>query len=118
MKRNADMQVPYNDNGDLMHHAAGDVQWKSNDEFEATLTLTGTERGRSAAIFRWVDSDTGRHYPMFMTDVARLLMLGRVESGGVARGRWYVVKRGQNYGITPAEATKTTTEAPAEVSAA
>lgn len=112
MKRNPDLTVPFNARGDLMHTvAAKDTpEWRINDEFSATLKLVGVERGRSAAFFKWhVESSTNidlvdTFVPMFMVDMQQLLMQGRTKSGGVARGAWYVVKRGKNFGLRPADA--------------
>lgn len=116
MKRNPNLKTPWASHG-LLHHPGvrkvvegvatyPDVQeWRDNDEFEATLKLRGTERGRSAAFFRWEvvggDLPAGTILPMFITDVGHVLMGGIAESGGIATGRWFVVKRGQNYGVTP-----------------
>lgn len=117
MKRNSDLKTPWSSVG-LLHHPGprkveedGETwpnvrEWRGNDEFEATLVLRGTERGRSAAFFRWQvlggDLQTGLFLPMFMTDVGHLIVQGKhLEPGGVVSGRWFVVKRGQNYGITP-----------------
>lgn len=116
MKRNPTLKTPWAEHR-LLHHPGtrkfveGEetypdvLEWRDNDEFKATLKLLGTERGRSAAFFRWevVDGDLpkGTRLPMFITDVGHVLMNGLAESGGVATGRWFVVKRGQNYGVTP-----------------
>ena len=118
MKRNAELPVPFSISGNLMHdpHTKDDVigSWRPNHTFEATLKYVGTERGRSAAFFRWQDVTTGVVYPMFITDVGRLLLQARkVAPGGVVSGRWFVVKRGKNYGITP-EGAQNGPEAPSE----
>lgn len=119
MKRNPELQTPWS-GGNLMHHpsAGGSLEpeeWRGNDEFKATLKLLGTERGRSAAFFRWevVDGDLpkGTLLPMFITDVGHVLMNGLAEPGGIATGRWFVVKRGQNYGVTPMSDQEQPTEA-------
>ena len=109
MNRNDELQTPWL-RGNLMHHpyphaGAEPDEWRGNDEFEATLKLLGTERGRSAAYFRWEvvsgDLPAGTRLPMFITDVGHVLMGGISQAGGVATGRWFVVKRGQNFGVTP-----------------
>lgn len=126
MKRNADLKVPYSPQGNLMHHpgypklvegSEGELtypevgEWRDNESFEATLRLMGTARGRSAAFFCWEDVKTGQAWPMFITDVSRLItMAAHIEPGGVVSGRWFVVKRGHNFGLTPAPAQDGTTE--------
>lgn len=117
MNRNADLQVPWSQDGQALLHFPDlvlhpNLEWRGNPVFEATLKLKGTERGRSAAYFRWEDVNTEQRYPMFITDVGHMIMLGmHLEPGGVVSGRWFVVKRGKNYGITPAPPQDGTTEA-------
>jgi hypothetical protein len=110
MKRNRDLKTAWL-RGILLdpprpNASTAPDEWRDNDEFEATLKLLGTERGRSAAFFKWEvvsgDLDAGVKLPMFITDVGHVLMGGIAKPGGTATGRWFVVKRGQNYGITPA----------------
>lgn len=104
-KRNPDLKTPWL-RGSLMHNprpsaATYPDEWRENPVFAAELTFKGTERGRSAAYFKWEDPQ-GRKYPMFITDVGRLIQAAvRLEEGGKVYGEWYVVKRGQNYGVTP-----------------
>lgn len=104
MKYNYELEAPYNIIG-LMHHAdKWDtlVHWRPNEPFHARLKLLGTERGRSAAYYRWQDQADWKVYPMFITDMARLITLGTTfEAGGYVDAEWVVVKRGMNYGITP-----------------
>jgi hypothetical protein len=50
---------------------------------------------------------------MFITDVGHVLMRGLAQPGGVIDGEFFVVKRGQNYGITPV-APAPATDAPTE----
>lgn len=72
-------------------------EWRPNVPFEAILTLTGIERGRSAARFMWYG--TGNTYPMFMIDACALMLRGEALQVGARDGWWIVMKRGQNYGI-------------------
>lgn len=117
MNRNPALKVPYSPSGNLLHHP-GPVkvnpegertyaevgEWRNNDLFEATLQLKGTERGRSAAFFRWEEVSAGRQFPMFITDMCHLIHLTpHFRAGGTINARWFVVKRGQNYGLTPQE---------------
>lgn len=128
MNRNPELKVPYNAVGDLMHHPGRaeslnddghltykDVgEWRSNEMFEATLQLKGTERGRSAAFFRWQEVNGEHTFPMFITDMCHLINLApHFRAGGVINARWFVVKRGQNYGITPQELVYRRTSVPA-----
>lgn len=99
-------QVPYDADGDLLHyveewrsHLPDQVRWRPNDPFDAVLQFEGGERGRSAAVFRWRDVDTGVRYPMFMTDLTDLLREATLTAGRTTRLRWAVRKRGQNYGL-------------------
>jgi hypothetical protein len=117
VNRNPELKVPYTLTGDLMHHPGpghvdGDHHlvykevgaWRDNEVFEATLQLKGTERGRSAAFFRWQEVNAERMFPMFITDMCHLIHLApNFRAGGVISARWFVAKRGQNYGITPLE---------------
>jgi len=75
------------------------AEWRDNVPFTATLTLTGTERGRSAMRFLWYDAATSAKYPMFATDMAALVMSKDGAASGTATGQWIVLKRGTNYGI-------------------
>jgi hypothetical protein len=75
------------------------VQWVDNDPFDAVLTFTGFERGRSAAHAIWVDNE-GHEYQMFLTDFSELLLDGGTTMvGGKVLATWRVRKRGRNYGI-------------------
>lgn len=118
MRRNTALSTPWSRSG-LMHHPGHpkhvngertwpDVaQWRDNPVFSATIKLNGTERGRSAAFFRWTIVETpdpvllGQELPMFITDVGILLMEGLPQPGGLVTAEFFVVKRGQNYGVTP-----------------
>lgn len=106
MKRNAKLKTPWNRQGLLHHPVVGGrevvEEWRDNPVFAAEMTYKGTERGRSAAYFKWEDR-RGQQYPMFITDIGRMIQAAvKLEEGGKVYGEWFVVKRGQNYGITPA----------------
>ncbi len=121
MKRNPDLKTPWSPGGHLMHHPGirkmidGEIvnpgvgEWRDNEPFTATLQMLGTERGRSAAFFRWQVVKASRAdlvgaiLPMFITDVGHVLMMGLAQPGGKITSEFFVVKRGQNYGITPAQ---------------
>lgn len=74
------------------------TEWRPNTPFEATLVLVGTERGRSAARFIWMDPATNTRYPMFMSGMQALVFNHRIDHGEVT-ATWHVVKRGSNYGL-------------------
>lgn len=75
-------------------------EWRDNVPVAMSLKLTGMERGRSAARFVWVNGRDEK-FPMFMTDIADLVISHghRIGVGGLVRGSWIVKKRGANYGI-------------------
>ena len=121
MRRNTELQTPWAARGLLHHpgypkHVNGvrtwpDVgEWRGNPVFDLTVKMLGTERGRSAAYFRWEvvegDLEPGLILPMFITDVGHVLMNGLAQPGGLVKSEFFVVKRGQNYGITPVVPTE------------
>lgn len=122
MKRNSNLRTPWSADGSMLLHYPDinlhpNMDWRGNDPFKVKIKMRGTERGRSAAYFRWEvlsgDLPEGTLLPMFITDVGHVLMQGIAQEGGVIDGEFFVVKRGQNYGITPADpapATDSTTE--------
>lgn len=105
MKINLD-RAPWHRNGDLVEYVwdsdSDKYDWRPNQPFEATLQLTGTSRGRSAARYTW-ESLEGAKLEMFMADMFRLVTADPrvIEPGGSVRGEWLIVKRGANYGVTP-----------------
>lgn len=110
MKRNATLLTPWSASGEMLLHYPDqglhpNMQWRENYVFKVKIRMLGTERGRSAAFFRWEvlegDLPKGTLLPMFITDVGHVMMLGLPEMGGVIDSKFFVVKRGQNYGITP-----------------
>jgi hypothetical protein len=72
-------------------------EWRLVKPFEATMTIHGASRGRSAAYFTFTDED-GVRYPVFMADVEKLLKQATI-AGGKVTAVWAARKRGQNYGI-------------------
>lgn len=101
------IQVPFGKDGALMHYARpgygpevyfGAQEWRPATPIALRLTLSHTERGRSAAYFVWTD-EQGRRWPMFMTDIADLLQEGTVVKG-VCEALWMPRKRGQNFGLS------------------
>ena len=70
--------------------------WREVEPFEATLEYVHYTRGRSSVTFVWQDLKTGQQYPMFLTDMDKIVKLVQV---GRIRGTWEASKRGTNYGI-------------------
>ncbi|QNJ57663.1 hypothetical protein SEA_KEANU_58 [Streptomyces phage Keanu] len=110
MRRNSKLMTPWSADGSMLLHYPDinlhpNMQWRENSTFKVKLKMLGTERGRSAAYFRWEvqegDLPTGTLLPMFITDVGHVIMQGLPQPGGRIEGEFFVVKRGQNYGITP-----------------
>lgn len=109
-KKNSLQEVPFeqrwrydgNERVDLGWHMAsypmGNVEWRPNTPFDATLRLVGNSRGRSSSVFTWVDIVTGTEYPMFNSGLVELIQSSEIRYGKL-RGTWIAVKRGANYGI-------------------
>lgn len=74
------------------------IEWRPNEPFTATLRLVDMFRGRSSVKFHWVD-DTGRRWSMFPKEMLTLVANSTIINGAIT-GRWQVIKRGANYGIT------------------
>lgn len=97
--------VPFLDDGvrcEMLTYAASwmkDVLWKPYHEFDDTLILWITERGRSAAHFWWVRESDGMKFPMFMADLLNLAKTEGIRPGGRVTGKWGFTKRGSNYGV-------------------
>lgn len=87
--------VPRSQRGYITHGP----DWRPIAEFTAELVYDGYSSSASAAYVYWKDAATGTCYPMFMTDLDAVLSSGRL-TGSVISGRFTVVKRGQNFGIT------------------
>ncbi|QJD54005.1 hypothetical protein SEA_GALACTICA_58 [Streptomyces phage Galactica] len=127
MKRNEELRTPWSPNGrQLLHYPDRSrypgMKWRDNSVLKLRLKMLGTERGRSAAYFRWevLDGDlpAGTILPMFITDVGHVIMQGLPQPGGVVEGEFFVVKRGQNYGITPLAPAENGQERPTETTGA
>lgn len=73
-------------------------EWRDNYVFHAILTVTGSERGRSAARVTLQDEE-GHEYIMFLTDTVHLLQNAKTIAYGMIEGDWTFQKRGSNYGV-------------------
>ena len=81
----------YGDNGSR-------IDWRPNEPFHAILRIDRLERGRSAARFWFVDTDSAIEYPFFGQGLVEMLSKA-VMQNGLVEGTWIAVKRGANYGI-------------------
>lgn len=75
-----------------------EVDWRSNEPFEAELELVGSGRGRSSVTFEYRDTATDVHYSLFVSSVEAMLRRCTIRNGKV-RAVWRVAKRGTNYGL-------------------
>lgn len=86
--------------GNMLGYAGyGPVDWCPNEPFDATLRVTDWGRGRSSVKFMLTDDVTGYVWEMFVKDFFEIVTTIGV-NGAKVMGRWIVVKRGQNYGLT------------------
>lgn len=92
-------QIPFDNRGmqQYPYEYSEGFHWEDNRVFDATLTLGGSCRGRSAAGFVFVDGN-GQQYYMFMSDMADLLFNAVLDHGKIS-GTWTFCKRGMNYGL-------------------
>lgn len=90
--------VPIGSDGALVSYPNYGGEWAELVPFDATLTLIDTARGRSSLIFRW-ETEDGRRWPMFASDVADLIRRGSFGEGGTVTGTWTASKKGANYGL-------------------
>lgn len=114
MARTGNCQIPFDEAGNQLHYPEvwtfmngkrGDVVWSDNVPFQAKLTYTGFNRGRSAAYLDFTD-ENGKSVTFFMKDFDKIVP---DLSGGAFTGTFIFIKRGQNYGcqlIEPAPVTK------------
>lgn len=95
------LQVPYDDNGNLMHYPDPwrNPQFRDAQPFTDTLTYAGFERRQSAACFLVKDS-VGHEYPIFLKDMDEVLRTIGVTAGATPTATWVACKRGQNYGLS------------------
>lgn len=75
--------------------------WKENHVFEATLRITGSYRGRSAARFLLRNTEAPYElYHMTMDNTHSILVNGTVSEGKI-KGKWTFSKRGAYYSLVP-----------------
>ena len=74
------------------------LHWEPATEFQDTLVLVDTERGRSAARLVAHSVTNGNRYQMFFADFVKMLKQIDMHKG-IFVGRFIPVKRGSNYAI-------------------
>lgn len=102
-----DRRSPFDETGGLMHYAderledkpwnkdrySGD--WRPEIEFEATIEVVRTVRGRSAS-YLIVKDQNGVEHSMFISELVEALYNFKK---GKCKGVWVPKKRGQNFGL-------------------
>lgn len=96
-------RAPYGPDGSLLRVGTDAHEWRPNEPFRATLTLSTDERASTGNHVVWRDS-RGRRYPMFLSDLLTVLAYSTV-SRKVTIGWWVVTKRNNHYGICPLRTT-------------
>lgn len=93
-------EVPVDKDGNwLQYPSYQQTEWKPVDPFHARMSVVGMYSGRSAKGI-YLNDDTGKKYPMFVSDlVAALQNDGLVMEDGWMIGWWTAGKRGANYGV-------------------
>ena len=92
------LQIPFDINGNQMHHRydyGTFKEYKDNFEFFTTLTFSHFMRGRSAAYAVFTCSD-GTKCSMFLRDMEDVIPYLK---NGYLTGSFTFCKRGQNFGI-------------------
>lgn len=102
-KVNSLLEAPYL-RGSLQHYVKGGQRdafdWLPNDPFRATLQISGMKSGYSAKYVTLVSpAGDGREFPMFVVDLIDAVATLPVIRNGIMDGRWWVRKRGANYGL-------------------
>lgn len=99
MTHRASIEVPYDEQGNLLHHRSYLVsEWRPIEPFTVPLQYRTYHRGYSAAYFELSDPD-GRTYPVFLTDMDAILRTLDLADGRTPAATWTPYKRGVNYGI-------------------
>lgn len=92
------LQIPFDINGNQMHHRydyGTFKEYKDNYEFFTTLTFSHFMRGRSAA-YAIFTSTSGVKYSMFLKDLE--IVIPHLKNGTLS-GTFTFCKRGQNFGV-------------------
>jgi hypothetical protein len=112
------MAIPYAERiGAGIRRVVEPPEWRDNVPFQMTLEINSMRSGRSAKYiiltpFEPLDGKEDICFPMFVSDVVEVAMLGRWLPGGVVAGWFMVAKRGQNYGVRLATLEEICDESP------
>lgn len=92
------LQIPFDTEGNQMHHPYGFgtfKEYKDNYEFFTTLTFSHFSRGRSAAYARFI-SVSGMKCTMFLKEFEEIIPY--LKNGSIT-GDFTFCKHGQNFGV-------------------
>lgn len=90
--------VPVDSKGNLQSYPNYGAPMVRVHAFYSKMKIIGMERGRSSALFR-VQDDKGFMYPMFLSEMEKVLKTMPIEDGYIASTKWTYKKQGQNYSI-------------------
>lgn len=95
-------KIPFDSEDNLLSYIYGPIEKhgniKDNFTFSAHLKFSHFTRGRSAAHAIFEDIHTHKQYPIFLTDLAEILLTQKINCGTILN-TFEFTKRGQNYGI-------------------
>jgi len=77
------------------------IDFREDNEFESVLQIVDYGKGRNSE-FECIDINTGNRYPIFLSEIFRVIQNTSIEKG-VVTGKWHFVKRGSNYSIALVE---------------
>lgn len=98
-------KMPLDVDGNVMHYPRyGFDRWEEwLTPFHAVMEIAGTMSGRSAKYYILKD-ENGRTYPMFVSDLGKMIQQSTVEiKDAKLTGWWFGSKKGSNYGIKTVE---------------
>lgn len=102
-------EMPVDKDGNWMDYPVyGHVGWETiHQPFYARMQVDGMRTGRSSKKIILKDVDTGKTYPMFVSDMVAAFQVGSFQistdedGAGIITAYWTGAKRGANYGIKP-----------------
>lgn len=92
-------EIPFDQRGNLVPAPSSHtykIDWRPNHEYDTILRIKPFFHGHSIEV---EEEGNRRKFRMFLIDLLDVIRIVGIEPGGVARGRWTFVKRGNNYGI-------------------
>lgn len=75
------------------------VEWRDADESMRLSLIFQGFYGTSSAIAEFRETDGGKKYPMFTTELTDVIERNAFGPNGTLSGEFRVVKRGRNFGI-------------------